>query len=67
MDNGNFYIFPSHLQILGKGEYTTCLNLLNKIKKKLGKNKEQQLSVYEYCAYMKDDVEKVKEHLGFTK
>ena len=67
MDNGNFYIFPSHLQILGKGGYTTCRNLLNKIKKKFGKNKDQQLSVYEYCEFMNDDVEKVKEHLGFKK
>lgn len=66
MDSGKFYIFPSHLQVLGKGGYTTCCKLYNKIKKKLGKKKEHQLSVYEYCEYMKDDVEKVKEHLGFT-
>jgi len=65
MNNGQLYIKPNHLQMLGKGGYTTCIKLYNKIKKKLGKTKDQELSVYEYCEYMKDDAGKVKEHLGF--
>jgi hypothetical protein len=57
-------IYPKDVEIITGRSHRTACRILAEIRKDMGKSKNQFVSIWEFCLYMRMDVELVKEVLS---